>query len=52
VVGVVLLLFDVLRGRTIGAAAAAIALAGLAALWLALPWALRIDRADDAGLEG
>lgn len=44
IVGVVLLLFDVLRGRTVGVIAAAVTLAGLVVLWLALPWALRADR--------
>jgi hypothetical protein len=42
VVGVVLLLFDVLRGRAAGYIAAAATLAGLLLLWLALPWAIRV----------
>lgn len=41
IIGVVLLLFDVVGGRTLGVAAAAVALGLLAALWLALPWTLR-----------
>jgi len=43
IVGVVLLLFDVLRGRTAGTTAAVITLGGLAGLWVLLPWALRED---------
>jgi hypothetical protein len=41
VVGVVLLLFDVLRGRTVGIVASLVTVALLATLWIALPWALR-----------
>ncbi len=41
IVGVVLLLFDVVRGRTAGIAAAAVTLALLVGLWAALPWSLR-----------
>jgi hypothetical protein len=41
IVGVVLLLFDVVRGRALGIVAAATTLGLLIALWLALPWALR-----------
>jgi len=39
--GVVLLIFDVLRGRTVGVIAAVVAAALLIALWLGLPWAIR-----------
>ena len=44
IIGVVLLLFDVLRGRTVGLVAAALVTALLALLWIALPWAMRADR--------
>jgi hypothetical protein len=42
IIGVVLLLFDVVRGRAIGLASAATTLGLLLVLWLALPWSLRI----------
>jgi hypothetical protein len=41
VVGVVLLLFDVLRGKTVGLVAAAIAAAVIGALWVLVPWVIR-----------
>jgi uncharacterized protein DUF6328 len=41
VVGVVLLLFDVLRGRTVGVAAAVITAAIIGALWVLVPWTIR-----------
>ena len=41
VTGVVLLIFDVLAGRTIGWVAASATLILLSGLWLGLPWALR-----------
>jgi hypothetical protein len=43
IVGVVLLLFDVLRGRTAATIAAAVTLTGLLCLWVVLPWVLRQD---------
>ena len=48
VVGVSLLIFDVVRGRTAGVIAAAVAAALLIILWLALPFALR-GSPNDAG---
>lgn len=42
VVGVVLLTFDVLRGRAAGVAAASVAALLLLALWLGLPWVVRV----------
>jgi hypothetical protein len=44
VIGVVLLLFDVLRGRTVGITAAGITTLLLPVLWIAVPWALRSTR--------
>jgi hypothetical protein len=41
VVGAVLLLFDVVRGRTVAVTAAAATLSLLTLLWLALPWTMR-----------
>lgn len=41
VIGVVLLLFDVLRGRTVGVLAAAAAATLIAVLWVLLPWVMR-----------
>jgi Family of unknown function (DUF6328) len=41
VTGVVLLIFDVLRGRTAGVLATILTVALLLALWLGLPWAIR-----------
>jgi hypothetical protein len=42
VIGVVLLLFDVVRGRAIGIAAAASTFGLLLLLWAVLPWTLRL----------
>jgi hypothetical protein len=44
VVGVVLLLFDVLRGRTVGITAASITGCLLLVLWIGVPFALRSTR--------
>jgi hypothetical protein len=41
VIGVVLLLFDVLRGRTVGIIAASITALLLLVLWIGVPWVLR-----------
>jgi hypothetical protein len=43
VIGVVLLLFDVVRGRAIAITAAASTLGLLLLLWAALPWSLRAE---------
>ena len=50
ITGVVLLIFDVVAGRTVGVLAATGAAVLLAALWAALPWYARNlnDREDDA----
>jgi Family of unknown function (DUF6328) len=45
--GVVLLIFDVVRGRTVAFVATALTIAVLALLWLALPWTLR-EQHDDS----
>jgi hypothetical protein len=42
--GVVLLIFDVVRGRTFAVAATAVTFLALALLWAVLPWALRERR--------
>ena len=44
VVGVVLLLFDVVRGRATGLTVAACTLGLLLLLWAALPWSMRAER--------
>jgi hypothetical protein len=41
VIGVVLLLFDVVRGRSVGIIAGAATLGLLVLLWLAMPWTMR-----------
>ena len=46
VVGVVLLIFEVVRGRSVGAVAAGLAALLLLALWIALPLALRRRHRD------
>ena len=43
VIGVVLLLFDVLRGRTVGLIAAALAAVVIGALWVVVPWVMRVE---------
>jgi hypothetical protein len=47
VVGVVLLLFDVVEGRTVGIIGAAGAAVLLALLWAALPWTMRVSESHD-----
>lgn len=42
VIGVVLLLFDVLCGRTVGLVAATLAAAVIGTLWVILPWIIRV----------
>ncbi|HEY2042956.1 MAG TPA: DUF6328 family protein [Jatrophihabitans sp.] len=53
VVGVVLMVFDVVRGRTVAVVAAGITAAMIIALWTVLPWYLRnaADKPSDDGRE-
>jgi hypothetical protein len=41
VIGVVLLLFDVVRGRSAGIIGGGVTLGLLVLLWLAMPWTMR-----------